>query len=321
MGKKANPAIIGAFVLGAIGLAISGVLVFGSGQFFRRTTEYVMYFPGSVNGLSVGASVKFKGVDVGTVTNIQLVLAPEEKHNELSIPVFVQIDPSKITVDGAPLDTARPEVVEEMIKRGLRGQLQSQSLVTGILFVQIDFFKDTPAKFVLPQPSDPPEIPTVQTTLEQAQSAAREIIDELRSIKFGPMVEQASEALTSINTLVSSPALQTTIDALPGTVQSLNRAIASLQSFAETANGRVGPLATRLDDTLASAESALTSVRDTVGTAQTLIAPGSPLDHDLRATLRDVATAAQAMAQLADFLERNPSSLLYGKQPPKQETP
>lgn len=321
MGKKANPAVIGAFVLGAIALAVIGVLVFGSGQFFRRTTLYVMYFPGSVNGLSVGASVKFKGVDVGTVTNIQLVLAPEEKQHELSIPVFVQIDPSKITVDNQPLDTSRPEVVEQMIKRGLRAQLQSQSLVTGILFVQIDFFKDAPAKYILPQPSDPPEIPTVQTTLEQAQSAAREIITELRNIKFGPMVEQASEALTSINTLVSSPALQTTIDALPGMVQNVNHAIASVQNIADKADGRVGPLAARLEETLASAESALTSVRETVGTAQTLIAPGSPLDHDLRATLRDVATAAQAMAQLADFLERNPSSLLYGKQPPSQETP
>lgn len=321
MGRKANPAIIGAFVLGAIALAVIGVLVFGSGQLFKRTTDYVLYFPGSVNGLSVGASVKFKGVDVGTVTNIQLVLAPEQKHNELTIPVYVQIDPSKITIDGHPMDASQPAVFQQMIRRGLRAQLQSQSLVTGILFIQIDFFKDTPEKYVLPQPSDPAEIPTIQTTLEQAQSAAREIITELRNIKLGPMVQQASDALTAINTLVTAPALQSTIDALPGTVQRVNRAVASAQRLVDAADGRVGPLATRFDDTLLSAERALTSVRDTIGTAQTLIAPGSPLDHDLRGTLRDVATAAQAMSRLADLLERNPSALLFGKQPPPEETP
>jgi primosomal protein N' len=67
MGKKANPTIIGLFVVGAIALAIVGVIVFGSGRFFKHTEAFVMFFPGSVNGLSVGAQVKFKGVDVGSV--------------------------------------------------------------------------------------------------------------------------------------------------------------------------------------------------------------------------------------------------------------
>jgi paraquat-inducible protein B len=80
--------------------------------------------------------------------------------------------------------------------------------------------------------------------------------------------------------------------------------------------GRVDPLAKRLDATLVGADQALNSVRDTVGVARTLIEPGSPLDHDLRKTLQDVSTAARALAQLADYLERNPTALLYGKQPP-----
>jgi paraquat-inducible protein B len=78
MGKKVNPTVIGLFVVGAIALAVIGVIVFGSGQFFKHTQRFVMYFPGSVNGLSIGAPIKFKGVDIGTVSDIRLVLKREE---------------------------------------------------------------------------------------------------------------------------------------------------------------------------------------------------------------------------------------------------
>ena len=207
MGKKVNPTIIGLFVLGAILLAVIGVIVFGSGQFFKRTETFVMYFPGSVNGLSIGAPVKFKGVDIGQVSDIKLILEREDVQDpQLAIPVYVKTDPSKISVDGQRLEMASGENLRRLIERGLRAQLQAQSLVTGLLFVQVDFFPDTPIVYVLPQPSDPMEIPTIPTALEQASTVAKEIINELREVKFGPMVQNASEALASLNQLVSSPA-------------------------------------------------------------------------------------------------------------------
>jgi paraquat-inducible protein B len=320
MGKRANPAVIGAFVVGAIALAVAGVLVFGSGQFFKHTEQFVMFFPGSVNGLSVGAPVKFKGVDIGQVSDIRLVLHRDESPSaeQLNIPVYVETDPAKISVDGARLQMTNPNNLRKLIERGMRGQLQAQSLVTGLLFVQIDFFPDTPVNYVLPQPSRPMEIPTIPTTLEQATSAAREIIDELRNIKFGPMVQDAAEALENLNKLLQSPALHQTVDGLPGTLSNANDAIAGVRKLSDDLRARVAPLATRLDSTLAGADQTFTKVRDTAGTANTIIAPGSPLDHDLRTALRDVSDAARALAQLADFLERNPSALLYGKQPPPE---
>src|SRR5262245_32214414 len=136
MGKKANPTVIGLFVVGALALAVAGVVVFGSGEFFKHTEEFVMFFPGSMNGLSPGAPVKFKGVDIGRVTNIKLVLHREadEAPNEqtLTIPVYVQTDPSKIVVDGQRLEMTDPKNLKALIKRGMRAQLQSQSLVTGL---------------------------------------------------------------------------------------------------------------------------------------------------------------------------------------------
>lgn len=319
MGKKPNPTVIGAFVLGAAALAVIGVLVFGSGQYFKHTEHYVMFFPGSVNGLSVGAAVKFKGVDIGTVTDIRLVFEPQQPEHEVVIPVYVETDPSRIFLDDKPMEMGDPERMRNLIARGLRAQLQAQSLVTGLLFVQVDFFPGTPVTYILPQPSKPTEIPTVPTTLEQAQTAAREIINELRSIKFGPMVQQASEALMGINHLVNSDAIKTAVDALPATVNNVNETIVSLRKLSGDLNARVAPLSSRLEGTLNGADQTLTGLRQTVDTARLLIEPGSPLDHDLRKTLNDVSNAARAMAQLADYLERNPTALLYGKQPPPEE--
>lgn len=320
MGKKINPTLIGAFVLGAIALAVLGVVVFGSGQMFKRMEHFVMFFPGSVNGLSIGAPVKFKGVDIGSVSDIRLVLEREEdKARKLTIPVYIDLDPSKITIDNKRLEMTNPKNIQRLIEQGMRAQLQSQSLVTGLLFVQIDFFPDTPINYELQQPSDPIEIPTIPTTLEQAQTAAREIIDELRTIKFGPMVQKATDALDGVNALVNSPALHTAVDALPGAVNNLNESVASMRKLAEDLRGQVAPVSKRLDMTLSGADQALSTVRETASTARVLIAPGSPLDHDLRSTLRDISDAARAMAQLADYLERNPTALLYGKQPPPEK--
>jgi paraquat-inducible protein B len=319
MGKKPNPTLIGAFVLGAIALAVAGVLVFGSGQYFEHTERYVMFFPGSVNGLNIGAPVKFKGVDIGTVTDIRLVFQPTVPGNEITIPVYVRTDPSKISLDGQPLDMDDPEQLRKLIAQGLRAQLQTQSLVTGLLFVQIDFFPDTEAKYVLPQPSRPMEIPTIPTALEQASSVAREIIDELRKVKFGPMIEQAQQTLDSIHALMTSPALSSTVESLPGTVANLNETVASLRNLSQDLSRQVGALGTSMDRTLEGAADTLETVRDTAGAAKVLIEPGSPLDHDLRSALQDVGTAARALSQLADYLERNPSALIYGKPPSNQE--
>jgi paraquat-inducible protein B len=321
MGKKVSPTIIGAFVVGAVALAVLGVVVFGSGRYFQHLEHFIMFFPGSVNGLSVGAPVKFKGVDIGRVSDIKLVLNREEEEGgkAFTIPVYIEFDPSKVRLDGGTLEVSNPANLERLIQHGMRGQLQAQSLVTGLLFVQIDFFPDTPIKYVLPQPSDPIELPTVPTTLEQASNALREIIDQLRTVKLGQMVQDASDALESINKLVSSPELHASVAALPGTLNNVSEAAGSFHKLSDDVRGEVKPLVTRVDSTLTGATQTFTSVRETVGSARVLIEPGSPLDHDLRTTLRDVGTAARALAQLADFLEQNPTALLYGKQPQPEE--
>src|SRR6266513_856271 len=98
MGRKASPAMIGAFVVGAVALALGGILLFGSGRLFKHASTFVMFFPGDVSGLNVGAPVKFKGVEIGSVSDVQLRfgnmerVSPDQVEKGIRIPVFVEID-------------------------------------------------------------------------------------------------------------------------------------------------------------------------------------------------------------------------------------
>jgi paraquat-inducible protein B len=186
MNKKISPAVIGAFVLGAVALIIIAILVFGSGRLFRQTRDFVLYFDSSVNGLRIGAPVKIKGVEIGSVKDIRLQL---EKNKEPKIPVIIELDLEKFTSRGATIAVATAmdrEALNKAIARGLRGQLEMESLVTGLLFIALDFFPGTPINLVQRTDGDYkyPEIPTLPTTLEQAKGAVTRIMNKLEDIDF-----------------------------------------------------------------------------------------------------------------------------------------
>src|SRR5262249_49385960 len=139
--KSTNTKIVGGFVLGALALLVAALVLFGGGALFQRTTRAVTYFEGSVTGLSVGAPVAFRGVTLGSVSNV--VLQMDAQTGTAIIPVYLQFDPSKITWIGGQALTAQAK--EDLIKRGLRAQLATQSLITGQQMVQLDLFPGTPA--------------------------------------------------------------------------------------------------------------------------------------------------------------------------------
>ena len=177
MNQRVSPALIGAFVLGAVLLAVTAVALIGSGRYFRRTYPFVLYFPGSVNGLRVGAPVKFRGVEVGSVEDIRIRL--ESDQGVPRIPVLVALDPEKITSLGASETILNsPAEYQSAIDDGLRGQLQTESLLTGLLFVALDFFPGNPATFVQ-QPRTRKfqyrEIPTEPSSTEKARMAVTEV--------------------------------------------------------------------------------------------------------------------------------------------------
>src|SRR3954464_15242125 len=164
MSKPASKAKVGAFVLGALALAVAALVIFGSGKFFSKRPHYAVYFEGSVKGLQIGAPVLFRGVQIGEVTSISLRLNTQDI--SFILPVEIEVDPEKLEVVGARPDREHA-LLAPLIDKGLRAQLQMSSLVTGQLAVYLDFFPEQAAKRLAPEGSLPPEIPAVRTDIQE----------------------------------------------------------------------------------------------------------------------------------------------------------
>jgi paraquat-inducible protein B len=334
MNKKISPAMIGAFVLGALALIVIAILVFGSGRLFRQTREFVLYFDNSVNGLRVGAPVKFKGVEIGSVKDIRLQL--EEGGEVNKIPVIIEIDLKKLTSRGATTAPAVDrEAFNEFIDYGLRGQLEMESLVTGLLYVAFDFFPGTPIILVQQANADNkyPEIPTLPTTLEQAKGALTRVISKLEDIDFKELDANLQATLKGLNRTVNSPEIESVLRSLAQVMPKVDQAVVNIRNLAGTLDDKVKILADDLQHTSADARLALKQAGDAlkqtqetmkraegaVANIETLSDLDSPVNYELVKGLRDVSTAARSLRSLTDYLERNPRAPIFGKPNSKED--
>lgn len=306
MSRSANPARIGAFVAGSLAILVAALALLGSGRLFEQSEEFVCYFEGSVNGLAVGSNVKFKGVPIGTVSDISLRLADPEAGRGPAIPVVIRVDKRRIAGQGnRPLDLDDPVVLEEMIGRGLRASLQPESLVTGLLFVNLDFYPNAEPVIVV---QDGPllAIPTLPSTLEAVQEVMGRLVRELDQVDFHAVFTSVEETIASIHDVLTSPEI-------PSTVESLADTMDTLRKLSLTLNEKIGPFSDSIEGTAQQADRTLAELTEVLKAVRILIQPESPLAYQLGATLKDVSTAADAVRELANFVEEHPSSLLYGR--------
>ncbi|HXN87034.1 MAG TPA: MlaD family protein [Candidatus Binataceae bacterium] len=323
MGKRFSPTLVGGFVLGAIGLGVIALVVLGSGRFFTGKTSYVLYFDRDVNGLRVGAPVKFRGVDIGTVTAILLSLTGLDQQSSalpnVKIPVVIDIDSRKIESRGAQDDLSDPEVMKHAVTLGLRGQLQMESFVTGVLYVALDMHPGTDAKFSMNTLEQQEryegiqEIPTLPTALEQAQDTLTKIVGELDKADLPGLIRSFTQTAQNVTKFVNSTDLKNSVDQLGTAAKNLSSASVSIQVLANKLNGEVGPLGDSLTKSSKQAGDALQQVQITLERVQHTVEPESPLNYQLTQTLQDLSSAANAVHQLADMLERNPSVLVRGR--------
>jgi paraquat-inducible protein B len=300
--KRANPTLVGGFVLGAIVLALVGIAVFGSGRLFRETHPFVLYFTGSVNGLNPGAPVKFKGVEVGSVKRIQVLF--EQTAAEVRIPVFIELDADKLARAGVHAEFT-PESIHRAIDQGLRGRLEPQSLLTGLLFVNLDYMPDAEAHFI-GAAGGLPEIPTVPQQIEEATEVVKQIVARLGELDLKALVESATGTLDALRDLAGS-------DEARRTVVSLDETLLSLRELSKTLETTIGPLGKSLKTTADQTQHLEKQLSETLGAVQQLVKPGSPITQQLSTALQDVSAAARSMRQLADSLERNPGAIVRGR--------
>jgi paraquat-inducible protein B len=306
--RRANPVVIGAFVLGAVTLAATVVVVWGSGRLFRHTVTFVSYFSGSVNGLNLGAPVKFHGAQIGSVTQIRsrLAQAATMRPEEFRIPVWFDVDLQELSeLGGRPIELDRARL-DELISRGLRAQLQLESFVTGVLYLSLDFFPGSPAVLVQSERPDILEIPTVPTALERASEVIEKFMTQIEKVDIDAALRSITAAVDGVNGLVRSPEVNRAVTAA-------REALESIRRLSEAVGPRVPPMMRSVEATSADARDSLRHLDAALGDLQTLIDTEGPLSVELRRTLADLGDAARSVRDLASYLERNPNALLVGR--------
>lgn len=302
MSKQANKTVIGAFVVGAVVLVVIGILTFGSGQFLKKQSKFVLYFDGSIKGLNVGSPVIIRGVKIGEVTDIKVRFEGEDF--AVRTPVFIEINPDRFSEVseqkvGVYLKKLRlNKMVDLLIQRGLRAQLQSQSLVTGQLLVALDFHPDKPINLVGGETAYQ-EMPTIPSTMEA-------LTKTVEKLPLEELVNRVMDIVKGIDGVINSPELQ-------GSISSLNQVLKSIEKLVQNVDGQLVPLSSSVKETLKAANATLEEARGTLSNVKKNTAETSTLRYEVDNTLRELSSAARSLHDLADYLQRHPEALLRGK--------
>jgi paraquat-inducible protein B len=301
MSRRANPALVGGFVLGALALVVVGILVLGGGQLFSRPRRFVVYFEGSVNGLAVGSPVKVAGVPVGQVDEIEAILDADTW--SVLTQTVIEVDPKRFERRGVKPGEVIP--MKELIDHGLRARLETQSLLTGQLYIELSFKPDTPARLVaseLPYP----QIPSLPTTVQELEAQVRQVLSKLAQLPLEDIVNHLEASLTGVDRIVNDPEIPQAIQNLNATLAQAQQALETLDRLGRRVDGEMGPLAQSVDQTLEDTRKAIEDVRTT-------FAAGSPLSYQLSGTLDELDRTIRAVRRLAQEIERNPRALVFGR--------
>jgi paraquat-inducible protein B len=317
--SKPKSVAIGAFIVGAIVLVFVALIFFSGGQLFSHKEKIIMYFEGSVQGLQLGAPIKLKGVVLGEVTDIQINFQSDDK-NVLTA-VTAELALQRINRKGTNVDRA---FFEEAIADGLRAQLKYQSFLTGLLYVELDFFPDSPAQIYAFQ-NNLLELPTKGTEFE-------EISKNLQELNIKGVIDNLDRLTSDVSKLVASGTLEKTLgsvknaaDSIETTAtglrtdvnnisQQLTKTTTELMVLLKSLNQQAPAIANNLNATLTQLQQSLDQFRNTARTMDNTFAEDSPLIYQLNRTLKDVSRSANALRNLSDTLEQQPESLLRGKQ-------
>jgi paraquat-inducible protein B len=317
MAKQANRMMIGVFVVVAVIIMAASLVVFGSGKFFQHTVKCVMYFDGSVKGLSVGAPVLFQGVQIGSVVSIILEVDPANL--QLQIPVVIEYEPDKFHVsEGARHVPRDPQkTIPKLIERGLRAQLTMQSFITGQLAIEIGFYPNSTLCFA---PAQTDKIYKDYIVIPTCQSATERLSEALEKLDLKGLENHLESTLAGVDRFVNNPDLTASIRALKDTLQDARKLVTrvdrqvdplaedakktvkDLGQLARNLDGRVGGVATGLDKTMS--------------TARGVLSEDSPLMVDLENTLKEISAMSRSFRQLADYLDQHPEALIRGKGKP-----
>jgi len=313
MSESRKPFWIGAFLLSGIALLAGGLLLLGRDNWFSQPSDYVVYFTGALDGLDVGADVTYRGVKVGTVREIRLSYDSELK--DVVIPVVLRIDPDAGR-EGQRFD----RVVGRLVERGLRAQLQTQSLLTGKAIVALDLFPGQAGYVREPHEIELPTIPSIPSRVDQATNLLRDLAGTLRELPLREMITSANATLQALERLSNSPQLQEglldlgrTLANLEGFTQQLERQIPPILDNARQGSAELRTAVEEVRRAAQSARGTLEQMQGLAADSRRSLAPESEAQFQLLQTLEELGRASKALQRTAESLEQRPESLIFGR--------
>ena len=347
MMRRANPTRIGLLVIGGLALLIAAVVAVSGNRLFADKERAVMHFDGSIYGLQLGAPVVFRGVRLGSVVSIGVV--HDAARARFDIPVVAELDRNLIHELRGPAGTAPASLsLAALVAQGLTAQLSTQSLLTGLLYVDLDLRPGTSRPALAKRSDAMVEIPTSATTIEALKT-------QLESLDLGQLVADVSTIASATRQFVAGPKLQQALQDMAQIAEDLKRLTARLDRHADPlvnslrgtladarrAAGQLGAAADRVSSAADRVGTTADRVAGTAGNIDTALSNSSPLMQSLQraadelargaTSLRaataedsgllnnverasqDVSRASRAVRELADLLERQPEALIRGK--------
>ncbi|MCS3695441.1 MlaD family protein [Salinibacter ruber] len=338
MSQRVSPTLIGLFVVGALALGVVGVGAFGSGQFFEQRTTFISYFDESVNGLDVGAPVKFKGVPIGEVTDINLRVDLENETFQVPVQYAINLDPVTDTT-GARLNLDDPTLLRDQIEDGLRAQLQLESIVTGKLYVELTYISDPDSAVYAQGPPSRLSIPTELSPLAKLGEGASGLVTNLRQFDVTQINENlvtflvnandklealdaeainrsALSTIESVREVVESKEVRTALQDMPKATERLRVTIKDAQALIQRLDRGVEPTADELEQTSRQLRATLKRMRRTMDEVDQTLSPNSGIGYQMNEALSNLSEATEALRVLVQSLERNPSMFLRGREEP-----
>jgi paraquat-inducible protein B len=246
--------------------------------------SFATRFAQSVRGLSVGAPVDFRGLIIGEVKDILAQF--DEQAGKIDMIVLMDIYPERLRRknfgNAGPAPAGPRATIDKLVDVGFRAQLRTGSLLTGQLFLALDFFKED-RKQKVNWNSDPPEFPTVPSTLVELESNVAEISKRLGKVRFDEIGEDLQRAL-----------------------KSLDQTLVSFDQVARRVDREITP----------EVKQAIVDLKKSLEEVQHAVAADSPLQQDARQALQEVSKAAHSLRILTDYLEQHPEALIRGKGEP-----
>jgi paraquat-inducible protein B len=328
MSKKVNTTAIGLFIVTGVALGVAGLLMFSSSKLFSRTQDQIVYFDKSLSGLDEGAPVKYRGVTIGSVKRVMIRF--NQASNDFSLPVIIELEERLLRErrgDENALDFTQ-HTVERDVHRGLRATLETESLVTGVLYVELDFQPNAPPpvfhqlkKVYVEVPSEPTDVQELMKNLASLDIKSIEknlnallisLNTTVGSLQLGEVRADITKVLHSLDQLLSSPEID-------GNLVALRTTLDQYRVLAQKLNSRIDPLADGVTHTLAEADRALAQVHGAAENLRIQLAPDAPLPNNLDETLRQLSEAVHSLSTLLALLEQHPNALISGRQNPQRK--